>query len=242
MSWFKTWFNSPWYHLLYEHRDDQDAVQFLEALLIQLNPPAGCSMLDLGCGKGRHATYLNQKGFRVTGLDLSPESILYCRQLENESLSFFVHDMRNLFRTNDFDYVFNLFTSFGYFEREQEHGAAISNAALALKPGGTLVIDFLNCAYVEKNLVHEEVLTKGVIDFEITRYLENGYFIKDIRFKDQGKEHHFQEKVAALDKSDFERFLTGAGMTVLNTFGTYKLEPWNALESPRLILESVKSN
>src|SRR6187455_1959490 len=103
MSWFESWFNSPWYHILYEHRDEQEAEEFLDALLDHLQPKPGSSMLDLGCGKGRHSIYLNQKGFNVTGIDLSPESIMHCRKWENETLSFFVHDMRHLFRTNDFD-------------------------------------------------------------------------------------------------------------------------------------------
>lgn len=95
-----------YYHILYQHRDDTEAELFLDHLLEYLHPPAGSKMLDLGCGKGRHAVYLNEKGFEVTGIDLS-ESINYT--VRTDQLIFFVHDMRKLFRVNDFDYVFNLF-------------------------------------------------------------------------------------------------------------------------------------
>ena len=240
MAWFESWFNSPWYHLLYDHRDERDAELFLDALLHKLHPSPESSILDLGCGKGRHSIYLNQKGYSVTGLDLSPESILHCRQFENETLSFFVHDMRHLFRVNDFDFVFNLFTSFGYFDNDKEHESAVVNAAHALKQGGTLIIDFMNAEYVKNNLVASEIIVKSGIEFHIKRVCSNGIFTKEIHFNHQGEEYNFAERVAALSHSDFVRYFEAANLELKTTYGDYQLNPWQPSGSPRMILHAVK--
>src|SRR5688500_2509825 len=115
-EWFSTWFDSPYYHILYNNRDEQEAEQFMDKLLAYLHPKPHEKVLDLACGKGRHSVYLNQKGFDVTGIDLSEQSIAYARQFENERLHFAVHDMREVYQPETFDFILNLFTSFGYFE------------------------------------------------------------------------------------------------------------------------------
>ena len=240
MSWFESWFDSPYYHILYQHRDEQEAEAFLDHLLGYLKPDTDASMLDLGCGKGRHAVYLNEKGYEVTGIDLSEQSIRYCMQFENDKLSFFVHDMRKLFRVNDFDFVFNLFTSFGFFEKESENIAAIKNACLTLKKGGTLVIDYLNARFVEDHLVKNDTAIFNGITFNITRELQDGYFLKKISFQDKGEMYRFTEKVAALKISDFEKYLNFSKMKIQKIFGDYDLNEFNTLESPRLIIIATK--
>src|SRR5438034_11636297 len=107
-EWFESWFNSPYYHILYKDRDESEARLFLDNLISFLKPPPGAKILDVACGKGRHSVYLNKKGFQVAGFDLSPENIAHNRQFENDTLSFSVHDMREVFRRNYFDYVLNL--------------------------------------------------------------------------------------------------------------------------------------
>jgi len=242
MSWFESWFNSPWYHILYDHRDDREAEHFLDHLLTHLKPAKGSSMLDLGCGRGRHSQYLKQKGNVVTGIDLSPESILFCMKYEDENLSFFVHDMRHLFRTNDFDYVFNLFTSFGYFSTDKENISAIIHAAMALKPGGVLLLDYLNSDYVKRNLIGNERIIKKGVEFSIRRNFIDGFIVKDINFEVEGKSYHFTEKVAALTKDDFERYFAKAGLELRSVYGNYTLENWDKSNSPRLILEAIKKH
>ncbi|HSV12241.1 MAG TPA: hypothetical protein VLI68_15795, partial [Hanamia sp.] len=66
-SWFKDWFNSPYYYLLYFKRDKKEAVDFINKLIDHLNPPPHSYMLDIACGKGRHSEQLASKGFDVTG-------------------------------------------------------------------------------------------------------------------------------------------------------------------------------
>ncbi|MGZ4037453.1 MAG: SAM-dependent methyltransferase, partial [Bacteroidia bacterium] len=114
-EWFKDWFNSPYYHVLYKNRDQSEAAAFIDKLSGHLELNAGHLIWDLACGKGRHSTYLNKKGFNVTGTDLSENNIQKASVNANDRLEFYVHDMRTLFRVNYFTHVLNLFTSIGYF-------------------------------------------------------------------------------------------------------------------------------
>ncbi|MDP1974032.1 MAG: methyltransferase domain-containing protein, partial [Sediminibacterium sp.] len=143
-AWFKDWFNSPYYHLLYQHRDENEAEQFIATLIKHLAPTKGATMLDIACGKGRHSMALAEMGFDVTGIDLSEVSISEAKAGETDRLHFYQHDMRRGFRINYFDFAFNFFTSFGYFKTRREHDNAIRMMADSIKPGGVLVIDYLN--------------------------------------------------------------------------------------------------
>ena len=83
-NWYASWFDTPFYHILYKERDETEAAKFMNTLMQFLNLPMGSEILDLACGKGRHAQYLNTLGYEVTGVDLSPESIAFAKQFENE--------------------------------------------------------------------------------------------------------------------------------------------------------------
>lgn len=104
-EWFGEWFDSPYYHILYKHRDFEEARNFIRKVCNYLVFNENDRILDLACGKGRHAIYLNQAGFNVVGVDLSVKNIEYARRYENERLRFYVHDMREVFRQCNFDYV-----------------------------------------------------------------------------------------------------------------------------------------
>ena len=79
-TWYSSWFDTPYYHLLYKNRDEQEAKAFIDLLCQYLNLPAGSLALDLACGKGRHAKVMAENGLNVTGLDLSPGSIAEARK------------------------------------------------------------------------------------------------------------------------------------------------------------------
>jgi 2-polyprenyl-3-methyl-5-hydroxy-6-metoxy-1,4-benzoquinol methylase len=146
-AWYKDWFNSPYYHLLYQHRDVDEASKFITKLIEHLQPKPNARMLDVACGKGRHSKALADMGFDVSGIDLAAESIEEAKELENEHLHFFQHDMRLPFWINYFDYAFNFFTSFGYFKTQREHDNAIRTIAQSICHNGTFVIDYLNVHY-----------------------------------------------------------------------------------------------
>lgn len=241
-DWFESWFNSPYYHVLYKERDHKEAEDFLDTLIKFLKPPADTSILDVACGKGRHAVYLNKLGFDVTGFDLSSESIAHDKQFENDRLSFYLHDMRETSWVNCFDYVFNLFTSFGYFEREHDNVKTIKAHAAALKQGGMLVLDFMNTDKVIKALPMKEQKKVNGIDFEINKYIEDECIVKDISFLAEGRQVHFYEQLRIFHLADFERYFSECHLSIQHVFGDYKLSPFDQKQSERLILIARKDN
>jgi len=239
-NWYETWFSQPYYDLLYQHRDEDEAAIFITGLLQHLQPQPNATMLDAACGKGRHATYLATKGFEVTGIDLSFSAIKEAKPQENAFLSFFQHDMRNKFRINYFDFIFNFYTSFGYFETTQEDEKCINAFAAGLKPGGKLIIDFLNVLPTLQNFVEDEYKVIGNVHFKITKSYADGMITKKIVVTDNGKQYAFFERVRALQLSNFEKYFNHAGLTIVNTFGDYKLQPYDKINSERLIIIAVK--
>ena len=236
MSWFASWFDSPYYHTLYKNRDEKEAQVFIDNLITHLQIPKGSKLIDIACGKGRHAKYFNQKGMDVIGVDLSPNSIASAKENENSTLQFAVHDMREVYQKNNFDVVTNLFTSFGYFEDAKDEQKAINAMASNLKSEGILIIDFMNVKKVITNLVPEEQKTIDGILFNITRKVENGHIIKDIEIINGTEKQHFQEKVKAITLADYSDFISKSGIKIIDIFGNYKLDSFNENIADRLIL------
>lgn len=234
-KWFASWFDTPYYHILYKDRNYREAQIFMDNLTHYLNLPEKAKVLDLACGKGRHSIYLNQLGFDVIGADLSENSILEASKNSNDTLHFEVHDMREKFDAK-FDAIFNLFTSFGYFENDDDDLKTLTAIKESLTDYGFAVIDFMNVHQVIPNLVPEEIKTVDGIDFHIKRYVENNHIIKEINFEDKGKKFHFTEKVKVLNLANFEEMMDEAGIYLLDTFGDYKLKKFHKNTSERLIM------
>lgn len=234
-TWFASWFDTPYYHILYKDRDYAEAQVFMDNITQYLNLHDDAKILDLACGKGRHSVYLNHLGYDVTGADLSENSIAEASKFANEKLHFEVHDMRIPFEQK-FDAIFNLFTSFGYFENDEDNSTTLKAIQESLSEYGFAVIDFMNVQHVINNLVPEEIKTVDNIDFHIKRYHKDNHIYKEIDFEDKGEKFHFVEKVQALTLQNFEEMMEEAGIYLLDTFGDYKLKKFFKNESERLIM------
>ena len=235
-EWFGEWFNSPYYHILYKDRNTFEASAFIDNICNYLGFSQSDKILDLACGKGRHAIYLNKKGFDVIGIDLSEENIKYASQFSNAKLSFYIHDMREVFAYNQFDYILNVFTSFGYFNSTEEHKSSIIAAAKALKPGGELIIDFLNTYKVINHLVPAEIKEVDNILFNITKEITgDGYIRKKIAFSHDEKQYCYQEKVKAIRRVEFLGFFKQAGLSCKQILGDYNLNSYQKEVSDRMI-------
>jgi SAM-dependent methyltransferase len=235
-EWFSEWFDTSYYHTLYKHRDYSEASEFIDNITQFLQLKSNTSCWDLCCGKGRHSIYLNKKGYKVVGTDLSEQSIIEANKSANATLDFYTQDMRTLFRTNYFDVVFNLFTSFGYFDKQQDDLRVFSSVYKSLKPKGLFVFDFLNAQCVRNNFVAKMESTIDGMTFHITKTIENNTVIKNIDFTDSNKVFHFEERVKLFDKSYFDGLAQECGFTLLHTFGNYQLETFDLQTSSRLIL------
>lgn len=240
-KWFHNWFNSPYYHILYKKRDEEEAEHFIDNLCAFLKPKADARMLDIACGRGRHAIYLNKKEYDVTGIDLSFGSIKFAQQFENKKLHFLVHDMRYAFYINYFDFAFNLFTSFGYFDTDRDHINALKSFRKSLKKDGILVLDYMNSQKIINHLVERETKEIDNVTFHISRMVEDGKIVKTIDFEHKKKQFYFKEEVKDYKLADFEKLFTLAGFTIKAIFGDYELQDFNVNNSDRLIFICQKT-
>jgi len=247
-DWYAVWFDSPHYHQLYGHRSQAEASAFIGAL----HQHAGWSnleLLDLACGKGRHAKAAAALGHRVTGIDLSKNSIREARQLHSDTpgLEFVEGDMRSFQLQRDFDGVLNLFTSFGYFKDKGDHLAVLRSIHAHLKPNGFLILDFLDAEFTHRHLVPSDVINRDGVEYHIERKVEEAigenwpHFIKRISLETPDGVVEHVERVAALEEPQLSQMLAESGFEVLERWGNYALAPWKKGETPRLILHARKS-
>lgn len=233
-EWFKDWFDTNFYHILYDERNDEEAELFMKNLASFLKLTPKQTILDMPCGKGRHAIFLNSLGFTVTGADLSKNNLKLADEFKNENLSFIQHDMREPL-PSQYDVIVNLFTSFGYFD-DAVNSKILQHLKNGLKTNGILVIDFLNVEKVRKSIVKQEVITKNGIDFYIDKTISDGFIIKKIMFSDDGKKYNFEERVRYVTLQKFEVYFALANLKVKHTFGDYHLNPFDSESSERLIM------
>jgi len=232
-DWFEQWFGEDYLHI-YQHRDEREAEHAVELIAANLAGREIHSVLDLGCGAGRHTKVLFERGWTV-GLDLSMALLKVARR-ESPGAPYVRADMRELpFADDSFDLVVNLFTSFGYFEDDREHARVLSRVCAVTRHGGTFVIDFLNAGQVRRELVPYDERVKNGITIEQTRTIsqDDRFVEKRIRLRGRGKE--YIERVRLLSEADLERMLSVAGFDVSKRFGDYSGASWSE-DSPRTIL------
>ena len=232
------WFDSDYYHILYKHRDYDEARNFIDNIIKYLDVKKGSKILDLACGIGRHSIYLDKIGFKVVGADNSPNNIKKAKAKQNRSLSFIQMEMID--NTNyKYDCIFNLFTSFGYVNHDYNL-KTIKNIERQLKDNGTVVVDFMNTLFVKNNLVIEETKVIDNLSFKIKRRSDGKHIYKEIKFYDK-KDYFFQEKVMDLSLNDFQNYLERYNLKIIKTFGDYNLNEFDIKNSKRLIMVIKKS-
>ncbi|MBT8401010.1 MAG: class I SAM-dependent methyltransferase [Rhodothermia bacterium] len=242
-KWYEEWFDRDEYEIVYQHRDEDEARRVIDLIEKATHVSPGDRVVDVGCGRGRHAVELAGRGYRVTGLDLSERSIEAAKARASEqqvTVDFRVGDMREPVCEGCFDGAVNLFTAFGYFESEAEHQRAVSAIADSLVDGGWFFQDFLNPDYVRANLVPSDTERREGVEIEQYRALEDGRIRKEIILRRNGREHRFSESVQLLELEDFRRLYKRARLEIRSVFGDYDGGELTGT-SPRMILLSRKT-
>jgi SAM-dependent methyltransferase len=228
--------------ILYGNRDNDEALNLVENLDGILSSEVK-KVLDVGCGAGRHVLAWEKLGYKASGFDLSSESIMLAKSKPTNA-DFRVLDMRDLKNQSEwsaeFDLISNIFTSFGYFSKEEEHKSVLHGFNHVLKPGGLLIFDYLNVPYSQSRLVASEIVNIDNYTFMIERQLIDGFFQKSIRFKSpEGEDCHFIEQVRAWTANDLKILLLDVGLQTEKIFGDYDLGDFSD-ESPRCIIVARK--
>ncbi|MDA8896032.1 methyltransferase domain-containing protein [Bacteroidia bacterium] len=239
-QWFKSWFDTEEYHELYGHRDYAEAEKFISRICEKLKIPSKSHCIDLACGKGRHSNTLAKLGMRVLGLDLSENSISYATENALNGAIFKVHDMRDPLPVENVNYVFNLFTSFGYFEKDSTDLAILKHQFESLKPGGFFVQDYLNAPPIKSSLPLKNLIKKAKNTYRIEKFTENGSIKKQITFLKDGEDQVYTEQVKIYSPEALKSLHEEAGFEVQEVLGEYSLAPFDANISKRIIIISKK--
>lgn len=243
LNWFEEWFDSPLYEKLYFNRDEEEARQLIELLEQTLSFNNCSSILDLGCGRGRHSLTLAQQGYQVKGIDLSTEAIktaeAKANELELDNVEFEVRDMRNPL-PETFDAIVNLFTTFGYFKKDDENALVLDSVVKMLENDGLFVLDYLNAEKVKQTYVPEEEGEFQGINYQIKRYIKNGAIHKDIVFAGEGlsSPRSYWERVKLYGLDWFEQEMSKRGLEIIAVNGDYQGNEFDPKSSPRLLIIS----
>lgn len=244
-EWYELSFGED-YLLVYKHRDAQGAKHEVRQMISWLGLPPGAKVLDLCCGMGRHSMALAEAGYEVTGVDLSEVLLREAKRNDPEGqVTWHKADMRELPLTGGFDAVVNLFTSFGYFKRDEEQVKVLREVARMLKPEGRFIIDFLNPAYTAAQLVpYSERVDDGQLIAE-RRRIEDGYVMKNITITaaggaetggQSGEPRHYLERIKLYSLMDFTAMLEAAGLLPEKVHGDYDEEAYHPETSRRMIM------
>lgn len=244
--WYEAVFGET-YKTIYQHRDDEAAAReigrLLGALSVQPAPQAGGGMrvLDICCGGGRHLAALRGRGLDAYGFDLSAALLADARQRPGLKGRLVRADMRALPFRPCFDLALNLFTSFGYFDSEQENRAALWAMAGSLRPGGRLVLDHLDAAYLRAHLVPNSTEQRGEWTLKHHRDLIGDRVTKRTCVLLEGVEQHcFRESVQLFTPESLRAWAIAAGLREVAFWGDYAGRPHTPGATPRMILVAKK--
>jgi SAM-dependent methyltransferase len=245
-AWYEEWFDTPEYDVVYSRRDDEDARRLLRLVLEVTDLPVGRRVLDMACGRGRHSIQLAKAGYEVTGVDLSPRAIDIARKKAaslSPAIDFRVGDMREAPCSSCFDMVVNLFTSFGYFDDDDQNARAIAAMAEALRSGGWLVQDYMNGDYWSRNFVPFDERSEDGLVLKQRRWVEENRLNKEITIVAGAGdlERRFTESVRLYGLDDFRRMYSSAGVVIEQVLGDFEGRPFDS-NSRRMIIFSRRSD
>jgi SAM-dependent methyltransferase len=246
-DWFVSWFNSPIYLKLYEHRNFKEAEETIEMIWRHAGfgqKQVASKVLDIACGACRHAVALAKKGCAVVANDLSPLLLQEARRLAEQHsvrITFSQKDMREISWREEFDVVVQLFTSFGYFEDSDDDRRVLENVYRALKEGGLYVLDFFNATVVRNTY---KPLTRRMVEgIQVSeeRSIVGERIRKVITLSENGNIRRFMESVRLYSHEELMQKLGAVGFCVQEVLGDYDGSGFVPEQSPRVILFAKKS-
>ncbi|PID59278.1 MAG: hypothetical protein CR986_06625 [Ignavibacteriae bacterium] len=238
-EWFKDWFASEHYLDVYKHRNNADTERIINLILSNTKISKGAKILDAACGAGRHSIKFAKEGFDVTGFDLSQTLLNIAERnakLNSTNIKFLNSDLRSFNTESKFDLIVNLFTSFGYFETDEENFAFIKTAYKLLQDSGYYILDYLNKNYVEHNLIKFTEKKVNGNKIEEHRSINNGRVEKKIIIKKNNVIKEFQESVKLYSYKELISEISKIGFKLGMVFGDYFGDYFEEKKSERCII------
>jgi SAM-dependent methyltransferase len=188
--------------------------------------------LDQCCGFGRISLEMARRGFAVTGVDITETYLETAKDdaaYEGLAAEFIREDVRSFRRKNYFDLVYNVYTSFGYFEDPADDAQVVENAFDSLKPQGVYVIETLGKEIAVRDFVQADWFERAGF-YVLTAYetadswssLKNRWIL--ISQRDQGRvkrgdiiEKNFTQRLYSADT--LQRLFRDSGFGTVETYG-----------------------
>jgi SAM-dependent methyltransferase len=208
--------------------------------ILRLVQPEGKTVLDLCCGSGRHAVSLAGRGFRVTGVDRT--AFLLERAAEKArsagvDIEWVQKDMRSFVRPGAFDFALNMFTSFGYFENEEEDLDTLRHLHESLKPGGACLLDLMGkeCLAMIFEPTHAETAPDGSTLIQRCQVFDGWHKLHNewILIKD-GEVRTFEFDLTLYSGYELKGLLREAGFEEVDLYGDLDGNPYDT-QASRLV-------
>jgi cyclopropane fatty-acyl-phospholipid synthase-like methyltransferase len=242
-KWFETWFNTEDYLNVYRSRNNSEARKHVDFILKNVKLEKRDKVLDLACGPGRHSIIFAGKGFEVTAVDLSEKLLCVAKKTAEDAelkIDFRRSDLREIKLGKKFDLVVNLFTSFGYFEEDEENYKIFDVVKEHLSEKGTFVIDYFNTGYLQKNL--EEYSENIILDNRIVqrRAIAGDRVVKNIEIDSQEGKKIYYESVRMFSPGEIINAMTCRGFKLNRIYGDFNGNNFDPDKSERLIIFAMK--
>ncbi len=244
-KWFHDYFNDDYRIWILDQIPEEMTIQQVEMIVKTMQLSIGNHVLDLCCGLGRHSLALVEKGIEVTAFDLVPDYLqtLQHKTSKYENLHVVCGDARELNFINQFDGVFMMFTSFGYFS-EEENIELVDKISQSLKKQGRVLIDIENRDYILKNFIHEKWRHKNQ-GFLLERHT---FFAKTSRQKtrriwinNQGQVSSYIRDLRLYSGHELINIFEKKGLKLIKAWGDYDQRPFS-IQAPRIIFTFEKNN
>ncbi len=241
-AWYEESFGAH-YLDVYAHRDGREAQEDARAIIALIDPDRAAPLLDLGCGSGRHLVALHSLGFRfLVGLDLSAELLgEAARNLPRDgggSVMLVRGDMREIPHYGCFATVLSLFTTFGYFEEDEDNARIVQSVRWALRRGGVFLLDYINRDRLIADFVPEdEQDLPGMHVRNVRSLTEGGRRVeKRITVERAGMEPiTLFESVRLFTREEITGIFAASGLGNVRCYGSLDGEPHRP-ESERLVV------
>jgi len=246
-DWFESFFVEGRYAEQLERVSVEQTEREVDFMSEVLDLPDGARILDLCCGVGRHAVALAARGYRVAGLDLDGGALEKAKDRAREAgveIVWHQADMRDIPYEGALDAVISWFSSWGYYETDEEDAAVLAAAARALKAGGRFLLEVANreaafCRFREREW-HEEpdgtlVLRRRELDLSASRDC-----VTELVIHPDGRRSERWRRVRRYSLTELSRMLNEVGLAVEHTWGGSDGSPYG-LTSRRLVVLAGKS-
>jgi SAM-dependent methyltransferase len=232
--------------LFTDERCGEAAREEVEQVGDLLGVSAGAKILDLCCGAGRHSLELARQGFSVTGVDRTAAYLDRARRdaaQQGLAIEFLQADARTFCRPGAYDGIVNLYTSFGYFDSDEEELAVLKNAFASLKPNGRLVMELKGKEILARNFQARSWSTNdaGTAFLLEERKVQSGWSRIDNRWiiVDDAGPREFRWTIRVYSGHELETLLCHAGFTEVSLYGSLAGAPYDH-EATRLVAVARK--